>query len=169
MGAGISTYLAIHHPERVSGLVLVRPAWLDEGSPENLKILLTAADYIEAAKDVEGFKQESEFQTIHEHVPNAAKSVLGVFADTQRPEIATVLRAMVEDHPFDDINFLDKISVPTLVIGNEDDPLHPYSMAEAVHKHIPNSHIQKVISRYIDDAQHRQTVHKIVSKFIDNL
>lgn len=169
MGAGISTYMAINHPERVRALVLVRPAWLDSGSPDNLKILLTAADYIESDKDVSGFKEEAEFQTIQQNVPNAAQSVLGVFADTQRPEISRVLRAMVEDHPFDDIDLLEQINVPTLVIGNNDDPLHPYSMAEAMHKRIPNSHLEKVISRYIDDAQHRQKVHQIVSKFIDNL
>lgn len=169
MGAGISTYMAINHPERVRGLVLIRPAWLDAGSPDNLKILLTAADYIDSDKGLEGFKAEEEFQSIEQNVPNAAQSVLGVFADTQRPEISTVLRAMVQDHPFDDISLLDKISVPTLVIGNEDDPLHPYAMAEAMHEHIPNSHLEKVISRYIDDAQHRQLVYKTVSKFIDNL
>lgn len=169
MGAGISTYMAIHHPERVRGLVLVRPAWLDSGSPDNLKILLTAADYIDSAKDMDGFKQEAEFKTIQQHIPSAAQSVLGVFADTQRAEISTVLRAMVEDHPFDRMDLLNEIKVPTLVIGNEDDPLHPYSMAEAMQEHIPNSHLEKVISRYIDDAQHRQIVHKTVSKFIDNL
>ena len=169
MGAGISTYMAINHPERVRALVLVRPAWLDSGSPDNLKILLTAADYLDASKDVEGFKQETEFKTIEQHIPNAAKSVLGVFAETQRAEISTVLRAMVEDHPFDRMDLLHEIKVPTLVIGNGDDPLHPYAMAEAMHDHIPDSHLEKVISRYIDDVQHRQIVHKTVSKFIDNL
>ncbi len=169
MGAGISTYMAINHPERVKGLVLVRPAWLDSGSPDNLKILLTAAEYIDSGKDVNGFRQEIEFQSIQQTLPSAAQSVLGVFADTQRPEISTVLRAMVEDHPFDHIDILNKINTPTLVIGNDDDPLHPYSMAEAMQKHIPGSYLEKVISRYIDDAQHRQIVHKTVSKFIDNL
>lgn len=169
MGAGISTYMAINHPERVRALVLVRPAWLDASSPDNLKILLTAADYIDAGKDVDGFRQEAKFQAIQQSIPNAAQSVLGVFADGQRGEISTVLRAMVEDRPFERIDLLHGINVPTLVIGNEDDPLHPYSMAEAMHEHIPNSHLEKVISRYIDDAQHRQIVHKTVSKFIDNL
>ncbi|MBX2874303.1 MAG: alpha/beta hydrolase [Saprospiraceae bacterium] len=169
MGAGISTYMAIHHPERVRGLVLVRPAWLDQGTPDNLKILLTAADFIDQAKDVDGFKQEPEFQGIQHAVPKAAQSVLGVFAATQRLEIAKVLRSMVQDHPFDDIKHLQEIDTPTLIIGNEDDPLHPYSMAETIHNHIPNSKLEKVVSRYIDDAQHRLIVTQIVSKFIDNL
>lgn len=169
MGAGISTYIALQHPERVKALVLVRPAWLDQGLPENLKILLTAADYIDQAGNLEGFKEEPTFQAIHRAVPSAARSVLGVFAETQRAEISTVLRAMVQDHPFKDISQLYHIKSPTLVIGNEDDPLHPYSMAEAMHQHLPNSTLEKVISRYIDDAQHRKTVVQIVSKFIDNL
>ncbi|NRB48395.1 MAG: alpha/beta hydrolase [Saprospiraceae bacterium] len=169
MGAGISTYIALHYPERVKALVLVRPAWLDQGTPENLKILLTASDYIDQAGNIEGFKQEPSFQTIHRTVPNAARSVLGVFAETQRAEISRVLRAMVKDQPFEDISRLQNIKSPTLIIGNEDDPLHPYRMAETMHQHLPNSKLEKVISRYIDDVEHRQTVVQIVSKFIDNL
>lgn len=169
MGAGISTYISIHYPERVKGLVLIRPAWLDQGQPDNLKILLTAADFIEQESNIEGFQELSAFQAIRAAVPNAAKSVLGVFAETQRPEIARVLRAMVNDQPFDEIKRLQQIEAPTLVIGNDDDPLHPYSMAAAMAQHIPNSRLKKVISRYIDDDQHRQYVLKTVSKFIDNL
>ena len=169
MGAGISTYIALHYPERVRALVLICPAWLDQGNPENLRILNTAADYIEHDQGKEQFKLLPDFKLIEASVPNAALSVLGVFADTQRTEISTVLRAMVQDRPFENIQSLQGINVPCLVIGNEDDPLHPFEMAMEMHKHIPNSQLEKVTSRYIDDAQHRQIVYQTISKFIDNL
>lgn len=169
MGAGISTYISLHYPERVQALVLIRPAWLDQGNPENLRILNTAADHIELNQGLAQFKQLPEFRSIEASVPNAALSVLGVFADTQRTEIPTVLRAMVKDRPFEDLQSLNRIKVPCLVIGNEDDPLHPFEMAEEIHKHIPNSQLAKATSRYIDDAQHRQIVYQTISKFIDNL
>lgn len=169
MGAGISTYIALHYPERVRALVLIRPAWLDQGNPENLQILNTAADYIELDQGKEQFTLLPEFKSIEAAVPNAAQSVLGVFANTQRTEIPTVLQAMVQDRPFEDLQSLKHIDLPCLIIGNEDDPLHPFGMAEEIHKHIPNSQLEKVTSRYIDDAQHRQTVYQTISKFIDNL
>ena len=169
MGAGISTYIALHHPDRVRGLVLVRPAWLDQGNPENLQILVTAAEYIGKKYGLAKFQILPAFQAIQAAVPNAAKSVLGVFAESQRPEIPRVLTAMVQDRPFQQIQNLQNIQVPCLVIGNEDDPLHPLAMAEQMNHYLPNSRLEKVISRYINDAAHRQVVNQIVSKFIDNL
>lgn len=169
MGAGISSYMALHHPDRVQALVLVRPAWLDEGHPANLGVLVEAAEYIGQENGQERFQAVPAFQAIQAAVPNAAQSVLGVFAASQRPEIPTVLKAMVADRPFEDIQSLRKITVPALVIGNEDDPLHPYDMAVQMAQHLPNSTLEKVVSRYINDTTHRQVVYQIVSKFIDNL
>ena len=34
MGAAIALHLAVHHPERVTGLVLARPAWLFDAAPD---------------------------------------------------------------------------------------------------------------------------------------
>jgi len=36
MGAAIAMRVAVTHPELVSGLVIARPAWIDQSAPENL-------------------------------------------------------------------------------------------------------------------------------------
>ena len=169
MGAGISMNIALRYPDRVRALVLVRPAWLDQGTPANLRILLEAAQCIGRSKGREVFMERFDFQDIKAVLPNAANSVLGVFAETQRAEIPVVLRSMVKDCPFNDLTALSKIIAPCLVIGNEDDPLHPLDMAEIIHRVIPNSQFKKVISRYVDDAAHRDIVNQTVIKFISNL
>lgn len=169
MGAGISTNIALRYPDRVRGLVLVRPAWLDQKTPDNLAILVDAAQWIGKDNGLERFCESADFVAIQQRLPKAAQSILGVFAETQRPEIPTVLKAMVNDAPFADLNALQNIDVPCLLIGNEDDPLHPYEMAEVMHQKINNSKIIKVPSRYLDDKQHREVVHQNVTKFITNL
>lgn len=169
MGAGISTNIALRYPDRVRGLVLVRPAWLDQKTPDNLAILVDAAQWIGKDGGLERFAERADFAAIQQRLPKAAQSILGVFAATQRPELPTVLKAMVNDAPFSDLNALQNIDVPCLLIGNEDDPLHPYEMVEAMHQKINNSNIIKVPSRYLDDHQHREAVHKNVTKFITNL
>lgn len=169
MGAGISTNIALRYPDRVLALVLVRPAWLDQKTPDNLAILVDAARWIGKDNGLERFAESADFTAIQQRLPKAAQSILGVFAETQRPEIPTVLRAMVNDAPFSDLNALQKIDVPCLLIGNEDDPLHPYEMAEAMHQKINNSKIIKVASRYLADKQHREEVYQNVTKFITNL
>lgn len=166
MGAGISINIALRYPQRVKGLVLIRPAWLDQASPENLALLKTASALMPTTNGSEEFKQLDTFQRIQQNVPNAAKSILGVFAATQRKELPLVLKSMVEDKPFQNLNALSAIKQPCLILANEDDPLHPYEMAVALHNAIPDSRLEKVVSRYVDDQAHRKAVEKAVKLFI---
>jgi pimeloyl-ACP methyl ester carboxylesterase len=49
MGAGVSLRLAVDNPGLVKGLILIRPAWLNQSSPINLHIMLSIADCIKKA------------------------------------------------------------------------------------------------------------------------
>ena len=169
MGAGIAVNMALRYPDRVQGMVLIRPAWLAEKYPGNLKILLTAAQYMQNGGGKGPFEQLEDFQAIARPLPKAGSSVLGVFSATQRPEIATVLKAMVGDAPFETLDSLAHIKQPCLIIGNENDPLHPLQIAESWHRALPYSQLFTVISRYVDNDQHSQSIHQIVSNFIQTL
>ena len=169
MGAGISLHIALNHPQRVKALVLVRPAWLNEGSPQNLEILLEAAKLMGKENGKAIFTQRKDFQAIQNALPLAGKSVVGVFADTQQKELPQVLEALVEDVPFSDRKDLNRLRVPCLILGNEDDPLHPYAMAEELSKQIEGSQLKKVVSRYVDGETHRRHITEIVSTFIHTL
>ena len=160
MGAGIALNIAIRFPEKLSGLVLIRPAWLDQNSPENLEILIDASKYIQEKNGKETFMQIPKFERIRDRLPNAGQSILGVFDPTQRSEIPLVLKSMISDCPFNNLELLKQIEVPCMVVGNENDPLHPYVMAQKIHENIPSSKLHKVISRYIDDVQHKNSIKK---------
>jgi len=169
MGAGIALNIALRYPELVKGLVLVRPAWLDKGEPENLSILLEAARYIGNTEGRRKFTEKKEFLEIKKILPLAAQSILGVFAGTQQAEIPLVLSELVKDKPLANLDELTKLNVPCLIIGNEDDPLHPFSMAQVFHHKIQGSQLEKVVSRYIDNRSHRKQVRDLVSSFIEKL
>lgn len=169
MGAGISTNMALRYPERVAALVLVRPAWLDMGNPDNLLILQEAARFIGQSGGRAQFEQRPDFQAVHQHLPKAALSIVGVFDPTQRKEIPLVLQSMIADRPFESMLDLETIDIPVLIIANEEDPLHPNAMAEQMHQRIRQSRLVKVVSRYIDDNGHREAVQKTVTKFIKEL
>ncbi len=164
MGSGIALNVALRYPERVMGLFLVRPAWLDQSNPDNLLILLPAAQQLDQADGKARFSALEEFQNLK---PNAAaQSVLGVFAPEQQPELAQVIPLMVNDHPFDSIEQLKQINLPTMVIGNDHDPLHPYAMAEKISQSIAGSVLRKVTSRYIDNAKHSEQLRAALNDFI---
>jgi len=166
MGSGISINMALRYPEKVAGLVLVRPAWLDKGNPENLMILKSAAKFIGKRNDRAKFEKNKNYQHIKGHLRTAATSIMGVFSDTQQTAIPMVLKSMVSDAPFKSLDELAKIKQPCLVIGNDDDPLHPYEMAKVINQHIKGSHLEKVTSRYIGNRPHKKEVNQLVTKFI---
>lgn len=168
MGSGISLWMAIHYPDRVQSLTLVRPAWLNEGHPANLQMLLDVAEYQEDGRGQEAYEKRADYQAYRKALPRAADSLMGLFADTQQAEMPLVLKNMVADHPFPSFEALNKIQQPTLVIGNEDDPLHPLEMAKIIHKNIPNSYLKTVISRYIDNTKHSDQVFDLVTKFLSS-
>ncbi len=168
MGAGIALNIAMRFPEKIKGLVLIRPAWLDQKRPNNLEILMEAASYIKLKNGLKDFMQRPRFKVIQDQLPKAAQSVLGVFEPTQRAEIPFVLKSMIKDQPFEEIENLKQINVPCLVVGNDNDPLHPYLMAQKIHHFIKSSLMHQVISRYLDDAAHQQSIEKLVAKFISD-
>jgi pimeloyl-ACP methyl ester carboxylesterase len=168
MGSGISVNAALRYPDRVRGLLLVRPAWLDRPSPGNLEILIDAAYHIETDTPKE-FQVIPEFKRIQEELPAAADSILGVFDPSQQDSIAHVLRSMVNSCPFSSLDNLGKIKKPCMIIGSDDDPLHPYSMAEILHENVRGSSIHKVISRYINDPKHKEEIINITKGFIEKL
>lgn len=169
MGSGIAINLALRAPKRIRALILIRPAWLDAGSPESLAMLADAAPYLKQADGLANFQARADFQAFQKAVPKAAESLLGVFGAHQRPELDKVLLNMVADQPFASMQDLEKIDCPCLIIANDTDPLHPVFMAEAIHNKIPNSQYELVHSKYLDQVQHQQEVLKLVKKFIQQL
>ncbi|MEM7370214.1 MAG: alpha/beta hydrolase [Bacteroidota bacterium] len=169
MGAGISVYMAIHHPERVEGLVLVRPAWLAAGTPDNLAILLDIAERLDKPDGQELFEQSTDFEQIRQALPNAAKSILGMFNRDQQASTSRILSHMVKDAPLASLKELAGISHPTLVVANQDDPLHPMFMGEEIASHIPSANLVEVISRYKNNELHGKQLREAVSTFLSQL
>lgn len=169
MGAGISMNIALRYPEKVAALVLVRPAWLDKGNPENLMILKSAAKFIGKRDARAKFEKNKTYQHIKGHLRTAATSIMGVFGQAQQTAISMVLKSMVSDAPFKNMDDLKQITQPCLVIGNDDDPLHPYEMTKIIHEHIKGSQLQKVTSRYISNRPHKTEVNQFVKEFISKV
>ena len=166
MGAGISLHMATYHPDRVKGLILVRPAWLDKGMPPNLEELKDIVDYLDRPNGKEQFSQIPAFQKIQQELPNAANSILGMFNRDQQASTPRILTHMVNDAPIQDLSLLAQVSQPAVVIANEDDPLHPFEFGPIISDRLGNSELKTVISRYIHDAQHRQEVRQIIASFL---
>ncbi|MCC6487636.1 MAG: alpha/beta hydrolase [Candidatus Hydrogenedentes bacterium] len=168
MGAGVALNIATRYPERVLGLVLSRPAWLDTPLPGNLDILTRIAALIRQYGSHEGrerFLQSGEYARIRAEVPDMAQTALGQF-DNPRAEDAVVrLERMPHDVPCADRALWSRIAVPTLVLVNQWDPLHPHELGATLASAIPGAELREITSKSASLEAHTRDVQRHVIDF----
>ncbi len=136
MGAHTLLWLALAHPERVGGLVLVTPAY--EGEASHSADRLARWDALSEglrAGGVEGFVEAYGEPAVPERWRETVLRVIRQrMALHEHPEaVADALAAVPRSHPFGAISELSAITVPTAVVASDDeaDPGHPRTVGEA--------------------------------------
>jgi pimeloyl-ACP methyl ester carboxylesterase len=169
MGAGVALRLAAEHPDRVHGLVLVRPAWFDAPLPEHLRVFPIIAELLsddgvdEAARD--RLRQTSEYQVVAAQPPVAASSLMSQFERPLARERAPVLQRLPADFPLSGGLSWAAVTAPTLVLGTHSDPVHPFAIAEAVAAALPNAKLVEVAPKAVDEVQHTREVTAAIDDF----
>jgi pimeloyl-ACP methyl ester carboxylesterase len=172
MGAGVALRFAAEHGERVRGLILIRPAWLDRPSPPNLAPLVQAGDLlIEHGPDRarELMRTSPAFAALRRESEANADSLLGQFDRPHAREHAEVLRRMPADCPLGTTPVWERLDMPALVIGNDRDPQHPLQFATAIAEALPRARACEVTPKAVDDAAHRREIAALVDAFLAEL
>ncbi|MET0558295.1 MAG: alpha/beta hydrolase [Solirubrobacterales bacterium] len=140
MGAHTAVAYALRHPERLAGLVLIGPSFTGAIEPESLAEWERLAAALETG-GVDGFVAR-----IGETQPDSPwrDSVLRFTRERmlRHQDLAAVTRALREvpaSRPFDSLEQLRSLRVPTLVVASHDeaDPGHPYETAVAYAEALP--------------------------------
>src|SRR5436190_1032725 len=144
MGAAAAMAFALAHPDRVPALVQITPAYTGERTtrvrPEVWARLATALEdgidtFVETAvpddmpdrwRDV---ARESTRQRMERHLHPEA--------------VAAALRVVPFSHAFDGLEQLEGLEVPTLVVGDRDEPdqLHPLDIAREYAERLPRAEL----------------------------
>ncbi|MCW5721599.1 MAG: alpha/beta fold hydrolase [Devosia sp.] len=153
LGAAIALRLAAIHADRVSGLILARPAWVDAPS------LNTQAGYIEVGElirdhgAVEGarrFETSANLAAVEAASRDNAKS-LRWFFERARPETTiALLSRLPKQWPGIERDAIGALQVPTLVIANGEDYVHPLAYAQDLAELIPGAQLAVVTSKTVD-------------------
>ncbi len=146
MGAHTALRLALKHPERVAGLVVITPGCDPEevDDPKRLERWDALAAGLREG-GVEGFVEAYG----EPRVPAAwREAVLKVIrqrmAQHEHPEaVADALRVVPRSRPFAGLGDLEGVSPPTVVVASSDepDPGHPEALAEAYAAAIPGARL----------------------------
>jgi pimeloyl-ACP methyl ester carboxylesterase len=133
MGAHTAVRLALEHPERVAGLVIVTPAYDPEDWPGDLERWDALSDGLRTG-GVEGFVEAYGEDRVPEKWRRNLQLVLRQrLAAHAHPEaVADALRAVPRSRPFAARDDLRRIAVPTAVVADRDevDPGHPLAVGE---------------------------------------
>ena len=147
MGAAIALRLTANRPELVTGLVLGRPAWVDDPSPPNLE------PHRQIARDLGKYDPETARRMFAESAlakvivtaaPDNMNSYHGFFDRRPTDQTQALLATIADDGPGVGLDAMARIDVPALVIGTGRDLAHPLQMAKALAARIPKAELVEI-------------------------
>ena len=157
MWAAIALSFAITYPGRVAALVLSRPAWLDQPLPPNLADYPVIARLIRThgpAHGLEEFRSSERHRELEQAYPASAESLRLQFAEPRAAEAVVRLERIPGDAPAGSGSEWAAINVPTLVLANREDFIHPFSYGTALAEAIPGAAFCELTPKAVSAAAH---------------
>jgi len=171
MGAAITLNFTLRFPERVVGLVQSRPAWLDAPCPWNVQMFSLVSRLIREQGRLNGkraFLQSPEYHDTQKQWRDVATSLAGQFDNPQIEQSAFKFERIIKDTPSRDRCEWVKIKVPTLVMANRRDPIHPFEYAEVMAQQIPGAALRELTPKSLSLDQHNADVQRHLLEFFRN-
>jgi pimeloyl-ACP methyl ester carboxylesterase len=142
MGAHTALAFGLARPERVSGLIVITPAF-DGGDDDDFSEWDALADGLERG-GIDGFL-EAWTPPADERWRETATLVVRQRLERHRHlgAVADALRTVPRSRPFESMAQLDELDLPALVVGSRDeaDPGHPLAVAEEYARRLPRARL----------------------------
>ncbi|MFN8007284.1 MAG: alpha/beta hydrolase [Terriglobia bacterium] len=168
MGAAITLNFTLRFPDRVLGLVQSRAAWLDSPNEQNARVFAEMARLIRQMgpeAGLEQFKLSENYLEIERQSMESAKSLEGQFAHPRAAETVVKLEQIPLDAPCSSRQEWKKIRVPTLILANHQDPIHPFEFGKVLAESIPGAEFRELTSKAVDVKRHGEDVQKFLNEF----
>lgn len=173
MGAGIALHFALQYPERVKGLVLSRAAWEDTPQPaENRDAYAMIAQLIQqwgAKSGQQKFRETDIYKRMAAQFPDAANSLIKQFEYPYVEESWHKFLSIPSDAPNYDRSEWERIQVPTLVLANRLDPIHPFEYGKLLAERIPGAVFKELTSKSVDPIKHVEETRFYIDEFLSTL
>ncbi|KAA0083392.1 alpha/beta hydrolase [Mycolicibacterium sp. P9-64] len=151
MGAAVALRTALSPDFCVRSLTLIRPAFTDVPLPRNLRVMADIGELLGAGADTSAarvqFAESQQYRDVAAISPLAGESLLRQFDAPLAVARSVRLRSVPRNRAYARAQELASISVSTLVIGTENDPVHPYDLARKWSYAIPDAQFATVPPR----------------------
>ena len=172
LGAAIALRLASLDAPRVAKLALARPAWVDAPSIERQHSYTVAAQYLQkygAEEGAERFRAAPEFLQVLATSPDNAASLIGFFKRPRPDTTIALLSRIPLDWPGVSRARIVAIRQPALVIGNDQDHVHPLAYARELASLIPGARMAEITSKTIDRAAYVAEFRNALASFLPDV
>ena len=170
MGAAVALKMALMVPQSMKALMMIRPAWVNEPNPKNLKAVVALGKLLQKyslEKAKSKFLENQDYRELQEAAPASADSLIGQFDAPHAKEVAARLINIPASTPFDHETDLERIRVKTLVISTDRDPVHPLWMADYLATKLPSSLHCIVTSKSEDLDKHFEELSSHIVEFLE--
>ncbi|MER9944997.1 alpha/beta hydrolase [Mesorhizobium sp. M0092] len=169
MGAAIALRLACRCPDRVAGLMLVRPAWTFERAPVNLRPIAEVAGLIldhgpDKARTI--FSRSEVAAHLQSEAQDNLASLFGYFDRPDAALFAQVLTDIAADGAEISASDAATLAIPVLVIGNTVDAVHPLSAAHTLADAIPGAAFVEIAAKALDGKRHFAELQAEITTFL---
>ena len=165
MGAAIALRIACLHPSRVSALILARPAWLWDRAPANMRVFAELAPFL-ARGDRAGFDGSPTAALLAREAPDNLASLRKFFDRPDGAMRAKLIAAISADGPGVTVDDIRTLGIPTLVLGNAIDWIHPLGHAHQLAALIPGARFAEIAPKATDKSRHAAEFKAAVSAFL---
>jgi pimeloyl-ACP methyl ester carboxylesterase len=165
MGAAIALRIAATMPDRVLALILARPAWAWQSAPENMSVFIALSQYVEK-HDQAGFETTEQAKRFRNEAPDNYASLLRLFEKPNSAMVAQLHRRIAASGPEISEAQVKAITVPTLVMANDIDIIHPIALAKTLAKSIPSGRYIELAPKAYDKAKHIAEFHAAIGAFL---
>jgi sugar phosphate isomerase/epimerase/pimeloyl-ACP methyl ester carboxylesterase len=169
MGAAVALNFAVRYPQRLLGVVLHRPAWLDGPRRDNVAVFSFIAGLLRqhgAEKGLALFKQSEIYRRALAASPASASSLAAQFLHPRAEETVVRLEKIPLDSPGPDRRQWRAIPVPTLVMANDHDAIHPLAYGVTLAREIPGAEFKELTPKSVNADLHRQETQRFLEDFL---
>ncbi|WP_347038343.1 alpha/beta hydrolase [Glutamicibacter halophytocola] len=171
LGAGTALNVALRYPERVAGLVLCRPAWLEHAQAEkNAGAYSLIADLLDQLETDQALKELIDSGIYREVIADSKAAAQSLRHQVTRPRAAVnaeILRTFPTSAPSFSKEKWAGIEAPTLVVGHQHDPFHPWRIAQSYAENISGADLVEVPSKDRDAQAFAHEVNSAITEFVE--
>ena len=170
MGAAVSIHVVLRQPNRVLGLVQSRPAWLEGPNYHNVRCFASIAELLQKYGPCRGreiFCDSESYREILAESADSGLSLAGQFDNDQAVERSIRLTRIPLDAPYEHLDDLSAIDVPTIVLANRQDPIHPFRYGQTIAQKIPMAQFRELTPKSVSGEQHAADVQQFLTEFCE--